>query len=452
MAQFSIVKKSELEGAMRLDAEYYMPGYLKASKQLRECGAVPLGELLSDVRYGIYTEPDYLEQGTDFIRALNLEELAIKGDVLKVKPSAVPNEKYLLRSGDVLIVRSGANVGNSGIVVDKFVGATFGSYTIRLRFKPSINPYVCYIFLKSKFGRLQTVRFRTGLAQPNINIPNLKQLQIFSHFPMTAQQDIENLVKQSHQEVFRSASLYVLAEQLLLDAVSFKALDLSRQLYYTVPYKKAMEVRRLDAEHFQPKYERLIQHLAKMGRSIKLQDMLEEPVQKGITPEYDPIGNIVVVNSQHLGRYCLNIEATDRTTEVFWQQNKKAQVKPRDVMVYATGAYIGRTNIWLMDSKAVAGVDILLVRPSEACNPYYLSVYLNSPLGVLQAEKFASGSGQRHIYPDNISQFVVHLPPKKSQERIAGLVTQSWKARQKGRQLLEEARHKVEAIIEGKSM
>jgi len=37
------------------------------------------------------------------------------------------------------------------------------------------------------------------------------------------------------------------------------------------------------------------------------------------------------------------------------------------------------------------------------------------------------------------------------QQKIVDLVTQSWKARQKARQLLEEAKHIVEAIIEGKS-
>ena len=70
----------------------------------------------------------------------------------------------------------------------------------------------------------------------------------------------------------------------------------------------------------------------------------------------------------------------------------------------------------------------------------------------MQTEKWLSGSsGQIEIYPSDIARYVVYLPSKEFQQRIADLVTQSWEARQKAKQLLEEAKHRVEAIIEGKS-
>ncbi|MCC6026309.1 MAG: hypothetical protein LM575_04995 [Caldimicrobium sp.] len=45
MAVFSIVKLSELEGAKRIDAEYYKPEYLELLSRLRKKGCVPVKDV-----------------------------------------------------------------------------------------------------------------------------------------------------------------------------------------------------------------------------------------------------------------------------------------------------------------------------------------------------------------------------------------------------------------------
>jgi hypothetical protein len=346
-------------------------------------------------------------------------------------------------------VRTGANVGNAGIVIDRFSGGTFGSYTIRLRLKPSINPYVFYVFLKTKYGRLQTTRLRTGLAQPNINIPNLKLLQVVWNIPARAQDETESIVKQSHREVIRSEGLYLQAERMVLDELAWDKLDVTQPKWYTVPLSRAHEVHRLDAEHFQPKYDKLIAHLNKTRRAKALGEIAAY-IKRGLQPDYVENAEIVVVNSQHLGRYLLNVEATERTDTQFWDQSKRARLQKNDVLVYSTGAYIGRTNPWLEDRKGIASNHVTIIRPGPACSPLYLSVFLNSPAGLLQAEKWACGSGQREIYPQDIARFLIWLPSEQFQRRVADQVQQSHRARQRANALLEEAKAKVEALIEGR--
>ena len=41
---YSIIKKSQLEGAARLDAEYYQPVFLDVSKKLQKIKTIKLGE------------------------------------------------------------------------------------------------------------------------------------------------------------------------------------------------------------------------------------------------------------------------------------------------------------------------------------------------------------------------------------------------------------------------
>jgi type I restriction enzyme S subunit len=451
MAQISVVQKSQLEGAMRLDAEYYQPKYLQAYDLVKNYR--PLREYQKKILHPKEIKRIYADDDSRiiFLLAQNIKRGYLDfSTIAYISPeTAAEIPQNRLEHGDVVLTRTGANYGDTACYLGVPSPVYASAHCLVIRPK-EVSGLLLSVYLNTQIGQMLIKRGVYGSSQPEIAPDYLKTIPI-PRFGSEQERSIEELVRSRLVLDQKSDSLYLQAEQLLLDELGFKDLDLSHQLYWTVPFKKTKEADRLDAEHFQPKYERLIQHLVKTGRHKKLQGILKEPVQKGITPQYDSDGDIIVVNSQHLGRYCLNIEATDRTTQAFWQQNKRAQIKPKDVMVYATGAYIGRTNIWPVDYKAMAGVDVLLIRPSEACNPYYLSVYLNSPLGVLQAEKFASGSGQQHIYPDDISRFMVYLPSKEFQQRIADLVIQSWEARQKARQLLEEAKKKVENLIEGKA-
>ena len=163
MAVFSIVKLSELEGAKRIDAEYYKPEYLWI-KNLPNLS--PVRNLVGDIRYGLYVEPEYKEFGINFIRALNLLSFWIDGEILKIDEDKVPCD-YKLKVGDCLIVRSGANTGSIGFVFPKFRDSTFGSYTIKITFN-KINPAFASVFLASKFGLSQAIRLKTGSAQLNL--------------------------------------------------------------------------------------------------------------------------------------------------------------------------------------------------------------------------------------------------------------------------------------------
>jgi len=450
MAQFSVVNKSKLEGAMRLDAEYYQPKYFQNEDIVRASAFTKstLADLIYPIRNG-FDYRDFGEAGRPYIRVGDVlfGEVNYR-DAVKVDISSDTIKKDVkIKVGDILFSRKGT-FGRSAVVEDVFEDSIISSEIMRLRIKNErVDPYYLSTFLNSRIGFLQVERRTHGVSNYSISQPDLQSVMIV--IPLKELQlGVANLVKEAHHEKERSYNLYLQAEQLLLDEVSFKALDLSHQPHYTVPYRKLREVSRFDAEHFQPKYERLVQHLDKTGKSSLLGNRVSQPIKRGLQPTYVEGEEVIVVNSQHLGRYLLNIDATERTDEIFWKNNKRCQLQKNDVLFYSTGAYIGRTNAWLEDQKAITSNHVTIIRPDNTCNPLYLAAYLNSPLGLLQAECWASGSGQREIYPADIAWFVVYLPSMEFQQRIADLVSQSWNARQKARQLLEEAKLTVESLID----
>jgi hypothetical protein len=109
MAVWSIIKKASLSYAERFDPEFYQPTIRKIRDRLAKCRN--LGSCLSDIGYGVQAEPEYLSEGYEYIRAMNLNAPWIEGDILRINPSQIPNEGYRLKEGDILITSLAQIVG-----------------------------------------------------------------------------------------------------------------------------------------------------------------------------------------------------------------------------------------------------------------------------------------------------------------------------------------------------
>ena len=79
---------------------------------------------------------------------------------------------------------------------------------------------------------------------------------------------------------------------------------------------------------------------------------------------------------------------------------------------------IGKCAAYLENCPAYAGGDIVILSPNNNINSLWLSYLLNSDIGGKQRYKFAQGFSIVHIYPDNIKQIQIPVPPLPEQQRI----------------------------------
>jgi len=449
MITASIVKKSQLEGLHRIDAEYYQPKYKENEEIIASCGySVELLDMLIDKPVNGFDYRSFSDSGIPYIRVGDL----LHGEVLYREAEKVQisidnvGKDIKLRYGDIIFSRKGT-FGRAAVVEEEFTDIIISSEIMRLRIKnEKVNPYYLSTFLNSRFGFYQVERRTHGVSNYSITQKDLTEIKV-PILPRAIQAEVSELVKESHLEYERSYQFYLKAEQMLLAELGLDNFDFSQPNYYSVPLNQAKELNRVDAEHFQPKYDKLMQHLSNIGKTKTLGEFAFY-IKRGLQPTYLEDREIIVVNSQHLGRYILNIEGTKRTDYNFWETNKRAHLEKDDVLVYSTGAYVGRTNVWLEDRKGIASNHVTIIRKLRDCNPLYLSVYLNALPGLLQAEKWSTGSGQRELYPGAIANFFIYLPSKKSQTKIANFVIQSYETRKRAKSFLKEAKKKVEEMIE----
>jgi type I restriction enzyme S subunit len=140
-------------------------------------------------RYGprFYNEP-YSEDGVPIMRATDIDE-AGRVDyrfMPKMSVSLEEKEKLTLRSGDLVVVRSGS-VGLSAVFDRTDLACIPAAYLIQFRFDESVSPY--YVRYCLQCPLVQDDLKGRGTALKNVNSSKIKSVQI-PVFPLPEQRRI----------------------------------------------------------------------------------------------------------------------------------------------------------------------------------------------------------------------------------------------------------------------
>ena len=140
----------------------------------REWVWTTLGDVCSDPQYGWTTSAaDYGK--LHLLRTTDITSGNIDWESVPFcKEAPVEKEKYLLKTGDIVISRAGS-VGYS-YLIRNLKEAVFASYLIR--FRPLIDEHYLSFFLKSPSYWKFISEKSLGIAIPNVNASNLKQIRV----------------------------------------------------------------------------------------------------------------------------------------------------------------------------------------------------------------------------------------------------------------------------------
>jgi len=367
------------------------------------------------------------------------------------KFAAIPRqlfEQYRLNENDVLFNRTNSFdfVGRTGIVKDQ-TDCTFASYLIRLvPDKSIILPEYLAAYLNTQFGIDQIKRrAMRSINQANVSGSEVRKILIPLLAPET-QEPIAELVNASYQVGKESESAYTQAQQLLESELGLDKLRFDKPVGYTARFSELELSHRTDAQHYQPRFTRLLEHLAKFP--TKRIREIRRYNRRGIQPVYVDGGTHAVVNSQHLGPKHINYDGLQKTTEQIFNASPEAHIQPDELLIYTTGAYIGRTNVYLDEAPAFASNHVNILRLSPDIDHAYMAMVFQSIIGQFQTQKHARGSAQAELYPADIDKFMVPLLPPDKQQEIGNLVRESLTKQRESAQLLDQAKSRVEQLIE----
>ena len=145
---------------------------------------VRLGDYCYKPDYGYTESANDSPVGPKFLRITDIQNDVVNWEKV---PYCVCNEKtkekYLLKTGDIVIARIGATTGKA-YIIDDCPEAVFASYLIRVRTKENLLPiFLAQYFRTNNYWR-QIDQSKGGRLKGGVNIPILSRLVLpLPHFP-----------------------------------------------------------------------------------------------------------------------------------------------------------------------------------------------------------------------------------------------------------------------------
>jgi len=441
---YSIIQKSQLEGGLRLDAEYYQPEYLKIRENIKNIGFFNFGDIITAFGSGKNLPQTNNTSFIKFVRTQNVRPIIIDDNGMTfTQQKNYPKLNY----GDLLFVRVGEGVGNSSVVTKNFQDTTFSDNVIRIRIK-NVNPFYVSVLLNSKIGSLLMEQIKKGSARSLISRENLNSLRI----PKIIQEQqiyFEDIVNQSEKLIIESEKIYSQAEKLLLEELGLKNFEVKDDLSYIVNLSEIKSSHRVDAEYFQPKYEKLVEKIKKYGADPLLS--LAQNVAARFNPKSQPTKFFQYVE---LSNITSSVGAIDGFSEVSGDEapsRAKRVLKTNDVILSSVEGSLEKVALAGKEQEGYLASNGFFQFRSKDILPEVLLVLAKSFILQMQFEKETAGTILTAVPKEAVKNIVVPKVDKPTQQKIADLVQKSHEARSKAKQLLEEAKNKVANLIEVKS-
>ena len=153
-------------------------------------------KFVSRIKYGLGQPPKEMEGGLPLIRATNIERGRINNkDLLFVDPEDIPYEREpVLRTNDIIVVRSGAYTADSAIIPEEFDG-TIAGYDMVVRAHNANSRLIAFILLSNYVLNNQLFLRRLRAAQPHLNAEELGETLILLPPSATEQDDLVRYIE-----------------------------------------------------------------------------------------------------------------------------------------------------------------------------------------------------------------------------------------------------------------
>lgn len=447
---FSIIQKSQLEEKGRIDSDYYLTEYLEIERMLNNISTKSIAEISSSiVNFGAYSLCNYIvwrDSGVPYLNVENIKEGYIDLDNLKFIDEKVNDilSKSKVKEGQIILPMAGT-IGNAALAYNLPVKTNSNQATAKITLR-NISPFFVVAFLNSRYGKLQTIREIVSSVQSNIFLWQIKNFRV-PIISTEKQEEIGRIWMAGLDELENSKNIYYQAESLLLSELGLKNFQTEDDLNYIINFSEVDGAGRIDAEYFQPKYEELISRV-RSHNSKALDDLVS--MKKGFEPgsgSYQEEGKLFIRVSS-LSKF--GIESTDQkylSEDLYGKLKGEYEPQVGEILLTKDAT----PGIAYRIKESVDGIisgGILRLKLKEGVEAEYLTLCINSIIGKSQAYRDAGGSIIAHWKPEQIRNLLIPLLPKEKQEEIAALMRKSHEARRKSKELLNEAKKKVEEMIE----
>ncbi|HEF4041720.1 TPA: restriction endonuclease subunit S [Campylobacter jejuni] len=457
--EVSVLKLSEVQKdneSKRIDSEFFKKEYFDAMGTMQLNQVEYLGD---NMKFNSrYSQPKYDE--TSKIKVINSQY--IRNEYIDYENAKsgygkiVPKESVLINATGVgTLGRVFINILDFDFSIDSHINV------IVVKNKTYLNPYFLAIFLQSYYGQIQIIRYYSGTSgQIEIYPRDFNYFKI-PIFPMEFQLEIQNLVKDSHKALEESKELYKKAEetlylelgldpknplQSLLDSKTNNPTNSPNISIHTLK-ESFLKTGRLDSEYYQSKYEDIEKFIKSYPNGYDSFSSIINNKDTNFTPKNNE--NYSYIELANIGN---NGNISEPISDLGKNLPTRARriVSKGDVIISSIEGslsscalitqefdkHLVSTGFFVLNSKLLNGETLLVMFKSQIFQEYL--------------KKFPSGTILCATNKEELSKILIPKIDSTTQEKIAKYIQESFNLRKKSKQLLDNAKIKVEEQIQGK--
>jgi restriction endonuclease S subunit len=460
-----LVKRSELEG--RLDPNFFKP----YSRQINKLyNTTSLREHALFIKHPPEYPRVYAENGFQLIRSQNVRPDGIdlsNSPTYLAKEVTEDRENIYPEIGDVLVVRSGVNAGDTACIEVELPNSIVGADTLLLRFDSNVLPKYIQYFFSLKIGKEIMNRYLTGATNKHISPYYLGRVKITSP-PVDVQAQVVTKMNAAYvakkireaqaQQLLDSVDTYLLKE-LAIELPAEEENSIQQRMFI----RKFSEVSggRFDPAYFEMRFTHLLEiiqtspfQFTPVGEVCSFLNSGKTPAREEYSEEKTPYPIIKVASYQG---DLIDLGKTDFTVK-----KQPYSAKKGDIFVLSAAHqpdYVGRFVKQLDEEPeqptSFVGELICLRADSTLVNPDYLFALFRSDIFQMLMNREKRGQTS-HIYSEDIKHILIPFPSLGKQNEIAAHIQtirdQAKQLRAEAAAGLEQAKHEVEAMILGETV
>ena len=385
-----------------------------------------------------------------FIKTNTLRNGRIEFDRCDFLPKRVIKKSDWIIKNEVIVTIIGAThdiVGRAAIRRERDPYSVTNQNVAVIRTNQDLNPFFLTAYLLTNFGRNQLWRHSRQTEQVNLNCREVERIRIPIP-PLALQYKIGKLIDQSFELQNQSKSLYAQAEELLDIELGLDKFKINKPAGYEINLSKMVMNKRMDGEYFQPQFKALKQLISNYKGGF-------EPFLKNINsikPNIDPKNSPDLVYQYiELADINTSVGIVNDTQEIVGKNapgRARRTVEIGDILASAVVGSVDKAALIGINEKGCLASTGFFHFRSRIIQPGYLLILIRSKAVSMQLLQEATGGILSAVPEPNLKKLMIPIINSELQNEINALVKSSHESFKESENLLNNAKQRVENMIE----
>ena len=450
--EVSVLKLSEVKDneSFRIDAEYFKKEYLENEDRVKNAKIINsfIDTRIKNIR------SFKLRKNFNYLQISDIDLKNGEYSVTEIDYKNIPDRAtYVLQNNDICVSSVRPNRNAVALIKNpKRLIGTSGFTILRLASK-DILPEFLYIFCKTNYFITKMMRANTASLYPAILDSDIYGCKI-PIFPMSFQLEIQKLVKDSHNLLESSKTLYQEAQNLLYESLGLDSNNPLKSILnnqnqipnYTIKTLKEsfLQTGRLDSEYYQGKYENVESFIKNYSSGYFKLEIAEIKDNNFIPEENKQYRYIELANIGSDGNISTPIQDFGKNLPT----RARRIVREGDVIVSSIEGSLNSCALITKEFDSCLVSTGFYVLRTKSLNSETLLVLFKSQFFQDYLKKFPSGTILTAISKDELQNILIPKIDSTTQEHIASYIQESFASKRESKALLEQAKQKVESAIE----